>query len=277
MVKKVWIFGDSFTDSRYSNPKSKYNLTQSWIDIILSNNNIDFENRSISGQSNEGIYLTVIDSLKEISEEDFVFVSWSSNLRFLDLKNYNQYSFTTYLQSDHAHVDIWNKKIDMNTVIELNGKLSSNLKFSICASGLESVLKNKNINFKFIAGHNDFYNIDEKTDNLFPAASSRVIKGNLVDYFNIDNFLKLENGYCLVNEFFLTQLENINSEALNTLEKFLVKHRTKNEHIDKFTKFFISLTETTNSAIFIDPWHLNDYGSNIFAKKVENKILNCIL
>ena len=278
---KVWIFGDSFTDGTFGvtdwrNPA----LTKSWIDIICENNNINYENLSRSGQSNEGIYLSVIDTLPRISTDDYVIISWSSNMRFLNLTDKDE--FTRYIDSpsNANHYNIWDPtcRLDMNTISELNPELSCNLKFSICCSGMEAILKQHGIKFSYIMGHMEFHNeLDEYTDRMFPMCDERLFRKTENNYFNKDNFIKLNYGYSLVNEFYMKQIEHTSitdSEILKIIKRY--SRRDDSYDYVGFSKKMLNLMNRNNECIFYDNWHLNYDGHRVLAKTVNNKVIKSI-
>lgn len=277
---KVWIFGDSFTDGTFgvkdhSNPE----LIRSWIDIICENNNIEYENLSISGQSNEGIYLSVIDTLPRIKKDDYVIISWSSNMRFMNLTDRD--AFTRYIDSGRSnHYNIWDPacKLDMHTVSELNPELSCNLKFSICCSGMEAVLKQRGIRFSYIMGHMEFHNeLNEYTEKMLPLSGLRLLNEFENNYFNKDNFIKLNHGYCLVNEFYMNQIERTrmsDQEILNIIDYYT--RRDGSYDYTGFSKKILKILKVKNERIFYDAWHLNYDGHVIFANAVNNNIIKQI-
>lgn len=271
---KVWIFGDSFTDGSFGTENNK-----SWIDIICENNNIECENLSTSGQSNEGIYLSVIDTLPRINKDDYVLISWSSNMRFMNLTDRD--TFTRYIDSGRMnHYNIWDPacKLDMHTVSELNPELSCNLKFSICCSGMEAVLKQHGIRFSYIMGHMEFYNeLSEYTDKMLPLSDMRILTENENVYFNKDNFIKLNYGYCLVNEFYMTQMGHTgitDKEILDIIKRYIRRNGSYN--YVEFSKKILEITKQKNECIFYDNWHLNDDGHILFAKAVNDNIIRQI-
>jgi hypothetical protein len=269
---KAWIFGDSFVDGRY---KTENDFSRTgWLDKIFEYKNIEYVNHSVSGQSNEGIFLSVIDCLDAIQSEDVVVISWSSNLRFLNLdESLNE--FDRYINSHRHHYDIWKKSdtIDLHTISKLHNHLSSDLKFSICVNGMKSILKEKKVKFKFINGHYDFNPVNDVCAQYFPISKYRSYHPNIQKYFDKEIFIRFDNGYCLLNEFFLCQLQHVIN--LKSVEKIINRSHNMVGHFDhdKFERSFLRLIDDEGVRLFVDNWHLNATGHEIFANKVKHLII----
>jgi len=90
-MKKLWIFGDSFSASNGRNTLEKWRIdyakwkgytTKVWPEFLNDTLKLKMFNLSISGTDNYTIFDTIIDNIDKIEKDDIVIIGWSSTLRF---------------------------------------------------------------------------------------------------------------------------------------------------------------------------------------------------
>lgn len=127
-------------------------------------------------------------------------------------------------------------------------------------------------------GHMEFHNeLDEYTDRMFPMCGGRLFKKTENNYFNKDNFIKLNYGYSLVNEFYMKQIEHTSitdAEILKIIKQY-IRRDGSYDHV-RFSKKMLDLMNRNNECIFYDNWHLNYDGHRVFAKTVNGCIIEQI-
>jgi len=269
---KIWIFGDSFVHKYgFSNAEFLKNSAP-WLDRIATKYSNTVENLSHSGQSNEGIYLSVVDMIPNISEDDIVVVSWSAPGRFLGTSNRD--TFTRYTDSSPKHICLWSNKpesIDLGTVAELHPILSSILEMSICTLGLAAILRNNNIKFKFINGHYEFHDcLPANVAESFLLSDSRTYTRSENNYYALDDFIQLKHGYCLVNNFFMFLIETleISPSEISKIKKQCYDRSAKKIDYDKFCQQVLEIDRQQHNPLLHDVWHLSCHGHERFAEYI---------
>lgn len=96
-MSKLWTFGDSFTagfgcrweeymgtETRYYKTFSSYydNSKPIWVDIVANRFELDLENKSKSGYTNDKILDTVLSYCNQIEQNDYVIIQSSTSGRF---------------------------------------------------------------------------------------------------------------------------------------------------------------------------------------------------
>lgn len=158
-MNKLWIFGDSFSDScglDYGHPYASWLTTHtdivnpleySWQYLLAKELNLQLEERAISGSGNTEIITEVISNINYIDKNDFIIISWSVPTRlslpgegswknFITIPNYmaakmvddelggtHYYDFytNTFPEKIDYHVEYWN-----NIGMELSFHLQKN-------------------------------------------------------------------------------------------------------------------------------------------------------
>ena len=158
-MSKLWIFGDSFSDScglDNSHPYASWLTTHtdivnplehSWQYLLAKELNLQLEERAISGSGNTEIITEVISNINYIDKNDFIIIGWSVPTRlslpgegswknFITIPNYmaaktldddlggtHYYDFytNTFPEKIDYHVEYWN-----NIGMELSFHLQKN-------------------------------------------------------------------------------------------------------------------------------------------------------
>ena len=130
-MKKLWIFGDSFSATNKRNQierwrklyiKWKGYTPKVWCEFLNDSMQLKLHNLSISATDNYSIFDTIVDSLDSISEDDIVIIGWTSTLRFRIIDKLN--NFNTIRPSDsgiHSTLEHTYEydMISMNTINEI--------------------------------------------------------------------------------------------------------------------------------------------------------------
>lgn len=158
-MKKLWIFGDSFSAScgldgthpyakwLLSNRNISNPLSYSWETLLAEDLNLKLENKAKSGCSNTEIITEVLSNINSIDKNDYIIIGWTvptrmalpgiSPLNFITISNYSHaktiddvygpgtyyYDFYTNTFPDKIdkHVNYWN-----NVSMELSYHLEKN-------------------------------------------------------------------------------------------------------------------------------------------------------
>jgi hypothetical protein len=130
-MKKLWIFGDSFSATNKRNEIEKWRklyikwkgyTPKVWCEFLNDSLQLRLHNLSISATDNYSIFDTIIDSIDAISENDIVIIGWTSTLRFRLIDKSNK--FNTVRPSDSigsstlTHSNEYNS-ISINTINEM--------------------------------------------------------------------------------------------------------------------------------------------------------------
>lgn len=100
-MKKLWIFGDSFSASnnrehveswRRKYIKWKGYVPKVWSEYLNETLNYRLINLSISGTDNYSIFDTIIDNIDKIESNDIVIIGWTSTLRFRLIDKNNNFN-----------------------------------------------------------------------------------------------------------------------------------------------------------------------------------------
>ncbi len=130
-MKKLWIFGDSFSATNKRNQienwrklyiKWKGYTPKVWCEFLNDYLQLKLHNLSISATDNYTIFDTIIDSLDSISEDDIVIIGWTSTLRFRIIDKSNK--FNTIRPSEFGIRSTLNHTyeydmVSMNTINEI--------------------------------------------------------------------------------------------------------------------------------------------------------------
>jgi hypothetical protein len=95
-MKKLWIFGDSFSDisglwegqpyyTEYCKQNTEFKsgtILKGWYDYLSEKLNYQLKQFSFSGGSNEVILLSVLQNLQYISKDDMLIIGWTRPSRF---------------------------------------------------------------------------------------------------------------------------------------------------------------------------------------------------
>lgn len=130
-MRKLWVFGDSFSATNKRNEIEKWRklyikwkgyTPKVWCEFLNDSLGLKLHNLSISATDNYSIFDTIIDSIDSISENDIVIIGWTSTLRFRIIDKFNK--FNTIRPSDSINQSTLNHTyeydmISMDTINEL--------------------------------------------------------------------------------------------------------------------------------------------------------------
>ncbi len=122
MNKKLWIFGDSFSNLFYwTQPdyhKLKNGNAKIFCELLSEKLNLELMLNSTGGHSNESIFLSFVRELDKIENDDIVIVNWTEPLRFRLINNNGYFmDINTYHFNDYEEYEI--DDISKNTIREL--------------------------------------------------------------------------------------------------------------------------------------------------------------
>ena len=275
----AWIFGDSFVDNYFPHGNKK-----SWADILLENKGYKVKNYAMSGRSTDDAVFCLRDMTSQIDpEKDFVLFTLSNVSRFMTIDNIE----TKYIDTDRNTVDMWtvlqdfdsNTKV-LNAMMKLGNVYSDRLKLSIHSNYAKRLLDDIGVKYKMICGHFELVEIKSNyVKDYMLGASTRTFEKQMLQYFDIENFMQFNSGYCLINDFFHFQIDKIINS--NHPKKYKLKDYYKQWEIDysknslhyndeaiKFIKRINEMQEP-NEDVFFDAWHLSINGHRQYAKYVE--------
>lgn len=95
-MKKIWTFGDSFTESFSDNEAewvTKYILWKGYVpkvygEFIAEQMGLELVNMGKGGSDNYSIFQSICDSVDKIDSEDIILIGWSSTTRFRLVNKY---------------------------------------------------------------------------------------------------------------------------------------------------------------------------------------------
>lgn len=115
-MKKLWFFGDSFTDNDFDRVKFRkvYNdyvgyRTKHFTDLLKDKLNMDTSIHGIGGVDNDTIFETLIDNLENIDFGDIIIINWTSIARIRLKTADNEYPSYVLGNSNNQPPMIWSK------------------------------------------------------------------------------------------------------------------------------------------------------------------------
>lgn len=122
MKRKLWTFGDSFTESFSDNDAlwvSKYVQWKGYVpkvypQIISEEFDLELKNMAKGGWDNYSIFESICNSAKYIGSDDIIIVGWSSTTRFRLVNNYGKWKpiIPNFDRNDKLLDDISKSTID---------------------------------------------------------------------------------------------------------------------------------------------------------------------
>ncbi len=125
MSRKIWTFGDSFTQSLFNNDTIWIKRYTDWKgytpkvygELIAEDLKLELINLGKGGLDNYGILQSVCDNSNRIHRDDIVLIGWSSHLRFRIVNDSNNW------QSIVPNVDINEMNLQHISEITINEML----------------------------------------------------------------------------------------------------------------------------------------------------------
>lgn len=139
-MNKLWVFGDSYSDSFISpNKNDKFRQDYSkwkgyspkvYGEILAERNNMEYVNKARGGWDNISIFEEFCKSANDIKDGDYIIFGWSDPVRFR-LANYEFTNWANYLPSNYDNlIENISKQTIEEILINRNHKLYKNELFN---------------------------------------------------------------------------------------------------------------------------------------------------
>lgn len=268
----LWVFGDSF--SADYDIETRTNWCNQWGERYFDN----VKNLSLSGTSNDYITNKIIKTLPKMEAGDSVIVCWSAIYRVCILGHH-----PVYLTDD-----LIIKSSDINSKNFRTDKKMSNLLSTLAKNyysnffteskgwqelitqiiAVNTMLKDKNIKVVQFLGHNDIASDSNLLEDYLKGWEFRCVPGELESLFS-EYCTRLPESWCLLHSWMKIQSDLMNEQTTGTWTHH--KHDQTDSYDDYTSRLFKDF-ETSGQNIFVDIWHLNSYGHELFANYMSETL-----
>ena len=267
----LWVFGDSFSADYCVKTR------ENWCDLWGEKHFDNVKNFSSQGTSNDYITSKIIKTLPKMKVGDSVIVCWSAIYRMCILGHH-----PVHLTNNLV---VKSSDIDKHLTLQLNKRkaklldsLAKNyyLNFFTESKGwqelitqiiaVDSMLKDKNIKSVQFLGHSDIASDSNLLDNCLKDSVFRCVPAELEPLFS-RYCTRLPESWCLLHSWIKIQSDLMNEQTTGTWTHH--KHDVLDDY-DEYTSNLFNDFENSSQNIFVDIWHLNSYGHELFADYISD-------
>lgn len=268
----LWVFGDSFS--------ADYCVDEgtNWCNLWGEKHFDDVKNLSVGGTSNDYITSKIIKTLPEMKTGDSVIVCWSAIYRTCILGHHPV----------HLTNNLVIKSSDINTKIVKADKKMSDLLDTLAKNyylnffteskgwqelitqiiAVNTMLKDKNIKVVQFLGHNDIASDSNLLEDSLKDWEIRCVPRELESLFS-QYCTRLSESWCVLHSWMKIQSDKMNEQTTGTWTHH--KHDVSDNY-DDYTSGLFKDFENSGQNIFVDIWHLNSYGHELFANYVSETL-----